>query len=38
MAAHFGVPTITISRLERGRQRNQTLADNTDSGSPPLDS
>ncbi|CDO30962.1 transposase IS116/IS110/IS902 family protein [Mycolicibacterium vulneris] len=38
VAAHFGVPTITISRLERGRQRNQTLADNTDSGSPPLDS
>ncbi|HET7668436.1 MAG TPA: helix-turn-helix domain-containing protein, partial [Mycobacterium sp.] len=26
VAQHFGVPTITISRLERGHQRNDTLA------------
>jgi transposase len=25
VATHFGVPTITISRIERGRQRNDTL-------------
>ena len=28
VAAHFGVPIITISRLERGHQRNDTLANN----------
>jgi transposase len=28
VAAHFGVPLITISRLERGHQRNDTLANN----------
>jgi transposase len=28
VATHFGVPLITISRLERGRQRNDTLANN----------
>ena len=26
VARHFGVPIITISRLERGHQRNDTLA------------
>jgi transposase len=26
VAAHFGVPIITVSRLERGHQRNDTLA------------
>jgi transposase len=28
VAHHFGVPIITISRLERGHQRNDTLASN----------
>jgi transposase len=28
VANHFGVPLITISRLERGQQRNDTLANN----------
>jgi transposase len=28
VAHHFGVPIITVSRLERGHQRNDTLADN----------
>jgi transposase len=28
VATHFGVPLITISRLERGYQRNDTLANN----------
>jgi len=28
VANHFGVPLITISRLERGHQRNDTLANN----------
>jgi transposase len=28
VANHFGVPLITISRLERGLQRNDTLANN----------
>jgi transposase len=28
VATHFGVPLITISRLERGHQRNDTLANN----------
>jgi hypothetical protein len=28
VADHFGVPIITISRLERGHQRNDTLANN----------
>lgn len=28
VAAHFGVPIITISRLERGHQHNDTLANN----------
>ena len=28
VANHFGVPIITISRLERGHQRNDTLANN----------
>jgi transposase len=28
VATHFGVPTITVSRLERGHQRNDTLANN----------
>jgi transposase len=28
VAHHFGVPIITISRLERGHQRNDTLANN----------
>ncbi len=28
VATHFGVPLITISRLERGRQRNDILANN----------
>jgi transposase len=28
VATHFGVPIITISRLERGCQRNDTLANN----------
>ena len=28
VAHHFGVPIITVSRLERGRQRNDTLAAN----------
>jgi transposase len=28
VATHFGVPIITISRLERGQQRNDTLATN----------
>ena len=37
VATHFGVPLITVSRLERGLQRNDTLANNTASGSPPLD-
>lgn len=27
VAHHFGVPIITVSRLERGHQRNDTLAD-----------
>ena len=26
VAHHFGVPVITVSRLERGHQRNDTLA------------
>jgi hypothetical protein len=26
VANHFGVPIITVSRLERGRQRNDALA------------
>jgi transposase len=26
-ATHFGVPIITVSRLERGHQRNEALAD-----------
>jgi hypothetical protein len=28
VAHHFGLPIITVSRLERGRQRNDTLAAN----------
>jgi transposase len=28
VAHHFGVPIITVSRLERGHQRNDTLANN----------
>jgi transposase len=28
VATHFGVPLITVSRLERGHQRNDTLANN----------
>ena len=28
VAQHFGVPIITVSRLERGHQRNDTLANN----------
>jgi transposase len=28
VANHFGVPVITVSRLERGHQRNDTLANN----------
>jgi transposase len=28
VATHFGVPIITVSRLERGHQRNDTLANN----------
>jgi hypothetical protein len=28
VALHFGVPLITVSRLERGHQRNDTLANN----------
>ena len=28
VATHFGVPLITVSRLERGLQRNDTLANN----------
>jgi transposase len=28
VAHHFGVPIITVSRLERGCQRNDTLAAN----------
>jgi transposase len=28
VAHHFGVPIITVSRLERGHQRNDTLASN----------
>ena len=28
VATHFGVPVITVSRLERGHQRNDTLANN----------
>jgi transposase len=28
VATHFGVPLITVSRLERGHQRNDTLAAN----------
>jgi transposase len=28
VASHFGVPIITVSRLERGRQRNDDLATN----------
>jgi hypothetical protein len=28
VANHFGVPIITVSRLERGHQRNDTLANN----------
>jgi len=28
VANHFGVPIITVSRLERGRQRNDDLATN----------
>jgi transposase len=28
VATHFGVPIITVSRLERGRQRNDTFAAN----------
>jgi transposase len=28
VANHFGVPIITISRLERGHQRNDILASN----------
>lgn len=28
VAHHFGVPISTISRLERGHQRNDTLANN----------
>ncbi|HZC91277.1 MAG TPA: XRE family transcriptional regulator [Mycobacterium sp.] len=28
VAQHFGVPIITISRLERGHQRNDPLAHN----------
>ena len=28
VAHHFGVPIITVSRLERGHQRNNTLASN----------
>jgi hypothetical protein len=28
VAHHFGVPIMTVSRLERGRQRNDTLAAN----------
>jgi transposase len=26
VATHFGVPVITVSRLERGHQRNEALA------------
>jgi hypothetical protein len=26
VATHFGVPIITVSRLERGHQRNEALA------------
>jgi hypothetical protein len=28
VANHFGVPLITVSRLERGHQRNDDLATN----------
>jgi hypothetical protein len=28
VANHFGVPIITVSRLERGKQRNDDLATN----------
>jgi transposase len=28
VASHFGVPLITVSRLERGHQRNDDLATN----------
>jgi transposase len=28
VATHFGVPLITVSRLEHGHQRNDTLANN----------
>jgi transposase len=28
VANHFGVPKITVSRLERGKQRNDDLATN----------
>jgi len=28
VAHHFGVPLIAVSRLERGHQRNDTLANN----------
>ena len=28
VATHFGAPLITVSRLERGHQRNDTLANN----------
>jgi transposase len=28
VATHFGVPLMTISRLERGHHRNDTLANN----------
>ena len=28
VATHFGIPLITVSRLERGHQRNDTLANN----------
>jgi transposase len=37
VATHFGVPLITVSRLERGHQRNDTLATTTANGSSPLD-
>ena len=28
VATHFGVPLITVSRLEHGHQRNDTMANN----------
>jgi hypothetical protein len=37
VARQVGVPMITVSRLERGHQRNDTSQTTTAVGSPPLD-